>query len=50
MVSTLWAISADNILMMRLFFPINNLTVGDSLHEMPNPVSWEKYFKMSAEN
>ena len=47
MFSTLWAILADNILMIRLFFlerlffPENNLTCGDNLHEMSNPVSLE---------
>ena len=46
MVSTLWAFSADNILMIRLFFPIDYLTFGDNLHEMSNPFSWEKYEKV----
>ena len=41
MFSTLWAISADNMLMIRLFFPENNLIFGDNLHEMSNPVSLE---------
>ena len=24
------------------------VSIGDNLHEMSNPVSWEKYFKMSS--
>ena len=41
MFSAVWAISADNMLMICLFFPENNLTFGDNLHEMSNPVSLE---------
>ena len=41
MFSILLAVSADSILMIRLFFPENNLTFGDNLHEMLNPVSLE---------
>ena len=42
MFCTLWTISADNILMIRLFFPESNLKFWDNLHEMSNPVSLEK--------
>ena len=38
MFSTLWAISADNILMICLFFPEKKMTFGDNLLEMSNPV------------
>ena len=31
--------SPDNILMICLFFPENNLVFGDNLHGMSNPVS-----------
>ena len=60
--TTLWAFSADDKLMIFfLFFPVNRIwhfmqivSWGDNLHEMSNPVFWEKqekYFKMlSAEN
>ena len=60
--TTLWALSADDKLMIFfLFFPVNRIwhfmqivSWGDNLHEMSNPVFWEKqekYFKMlSAEN
>ena len=41
MFSTLWAISADNTLICLFFFSENNLTFGDNLHEMSNPVSLE---------
>ena len=48
--TTLWAFSADDRLMIFfLFFPENRIwhfmqivSVGDNLHEMSNPVFWEK--------
>ena len=48
--TTLWAFSADNKLMIFfLFFPENRIrhfmqivSLGDNLHEMSNPVFWEK--------
>ena len=48
--TTLWA---DNKLIIFLFFPENRLwhfmqIVSYNLHEMPNPIFWEKYFKMSS--
>ena len=57
--TTLWAFSADGKLMIFLFFPENRIwnfmQIVDNLHEMSNPVFWEKnkkkYFKtLSAEN
>ena len=52
MFSTHWAISADNILMIGLFFPETNLTFGDNLHEISNSVSLENktIFQKFAEN
>ena len=45
---SLWAISADDKLTIFLFFPENGIkhflqivSIGDSLHEMTNPVLWE---------
>ena len=48
--TTLWAFSADDKLMIFfLFFPENWIwhfmqivSLGDNLHEMSNPVFWEK--------
>ena len=48
--TTLWAFSADDRLMIFfLFFPENRIwhfmqivSLGDNLHEMSNPVFWEK--------
>ena len=47
--TTLLANSADNKLTFFLFFPENRIwhfpqtvSTGDNLHEMSNPVSWEK--------
>ena len=58
--TALWANSANNklVIFFSFFFPENKIwhfmqtvSIGDSLHEMSNPVFWEKYFKMmSAEN
>ena len=48
--TTLWAFSADDKMMLFfLFFPENRIwhfmqivSLGDNLHEMSNPVFWEK--------
>ena len=49
--TTLWA--DDKLIIFFLFFPENRLwhfmqIVSYNLHEMPNPIFWEKYFKMSS--
>ena len=48
--TTLWAFSADDKMMLFfLFFPENRIwhfmqivSLGDNLHEMSNPIFWEK--------
>ena len=48
--TTLWAFSADDKMMLFfLYFPENRIwhfmqivSLGDNLHEMSNPVFWEK--------
>ena len=41
---SLWANSAEYKLMIfLLFFPENqSVSIGDHLHKLPNPISWEK--------
>ena len=57
--TTLLANAADyKLVTFFLFFPENRIwhfmqivSIGDNLHEMLNPVFWEKYFRMwSADN
>ena len=58
--TTLWANSADDKLLFfllpeyKIWHFAQIVSIGDNLHEMSNPVSWEKYekyFRMSpAEN
>ena len=56
---TLWAnLADDKLVIFFLFSPENRIwhfmqivSIGDNLHELSNPVFWEKkekYFKMSA--
>ena len=57
-ITTLWADSADDKLMIFLFFPENKfwhflqiVSWGNNLHEISKPIfleKWEKYFKMSS--
>ena len=50
--TTLWANLADDKLMIFSLLPeykiwhfMQIVSIGDNLHEMSNPVSWEKYEK-----
>ena len=50
----LWANSADKLVTFFLFFPENRIwhfmqivSIGDNLHEMPNPVSLDNLLEMS---